>query len=523
MTSLGYNYQYYLFYIVSSLLRCHIFKLVTRVYQKFFQPQPIIKSKPRVEQKPETNLADLSTPKCEVIPRKEHNISRKAISENALKVLYRLNKQGYQAYLVGGCVRDLLLGKTPKDFDITTNATPEQVQKTFRNCRLVGRRFRLAHIMFGKEIIEVATFRGEHAIDNDQLTDNQSVKLDANTSRRSQSGMLLRDNVYGNIEQDAVRRDFTINSLYYSVKDFSIRDYCHGMTDLKNGVIRLIGDPETRYREDPVRMLRAVRFAAKLNMEIETKTAAPIKALSLLLKNIPGARLFDESIKLLQSGHGYLTYQLLRKYHLFGLLFPTIDHLLSREHKKNKNNNSYLEQIIEQALKNTDYRITNHRRVNPAYLLAVMLWYPLIEHTQKLILESGLTYHDAFDLAMNDILNEQCSAISIPKRLTITMCDIWRLQLRFNKRSLKRVNAIFEHPKFRAAYDLLELRASIEKGELLELAKWWDEYQHTDHEQRLTMIKQLSHKNNKFPAKNHHKNQPRSKSNRISTTIKKSQ
>ena len=244
------------------------------------------------------------------ISRNEHNISRKNISENALKVLYRLNKQGYEAYLVGGCIRDLLLGKKPKDFDIATNATPEQIQKVFRNCRLIGRRFRLAHIMFGKEIIEVATFRGDH--------DGQSEQT--NISKRSQSGMLLRDNVYGTIEQDAIRRDFTMNALYYNVKDFTIRDYCGGLNDLKNGIIRLIGDPQTRYREDPVRMLRTIRFAAKLNMKIDQATADPIKTLAPLLKNIPSARLFDESLKLLQSGHGYNTYILLKQYQLLSLI-----------------------------------------------------------------------------------------------------------------------------------------------------------------------------------------------------------
>lgn len=390
---------------------------------------------------------------------------------------------------MGGCVRDLILGKTPKDFDITTNATPEQVQKTFRNCRLVGRRFRLAHIMFGKEIIEVATFRGEHS-DATNSTDHK--KLDFNSSKRSQSGMLLRDNVYGTIEQDAMRRDFTINSLYYSVKDFTIRDYCNGLADLKNGVIRLIGDPHTRYREDPVRMLRAIRFAAKLNMTIESNTAAPITYLAHLLKNIPAARLFDESLKLLQSGHGYQTYLLLRQYHLFAPLFPVIDRLFTKQPTSNSIYLSNLEKIIEQVLKNTDYRIANHQRVNPAFLFAVMLWYPLTEYTQKFILESGLTYHDAFDLAMNDLINEQCSAIAIPKKLSTTIFDIWRLQLRFNKRSMKRVIALFEHPKFRAGFDLLELRASIEKGDLLELTKWWDDYQHASNDNRIIMINQLN-------------------------------
>lgn len=413
------------------------------------------------------------------ISRNEHNISRKNISENALKVLYRLNKQGYEAYLVGGCIRDLLLGKKPKDFDIATNATPEQIQKVFRNCRLIGRRFRLAHIMFGKEIIEVATFRGDH--------DGQSEQT--NISKRSQSGMLLRDNVYGTIEQDAIRRDFTMNALYYNVKDFTIRDYCGGLNDLKNGIIRLIGDPQTRYREDPVRMLRTIRFAAKLNMKIDQATADPIKTLAPLLNNIPSARLFDESLKLLQSGHGYNTYILLKQYQLFEQLFPVIERLFVQ------NNNGNLEKIIANVLKNTDYRIENKQRVNPAFLYAAFFWYPIIEQTQINSIESGLQYYDSFSMAINDVLSEQCRIIAIPKRLTNVMSDIWRLQLRIRKREGKRAFAILEHPKFRAAYDLLEMRSSIEKGELLDLAKWWDEFQHVSTERKISMVKQLGKSN----------------------------
>ena len=413
------------------------------------------------------------------ISRNEHNISRKNISENALKVLYRLNKQGYEAYLVGGCIRDLLLGKKPKDFDIATNATPEQIQKVFRNCRLIGRRFRLAHIMFGKEIIEVATFRGDH--------DGQSEQT--NISKRSQSGMLLRDNVYGTIEQDAIRRDFTMNALYYNVKDFTIRDYCGGLNDLKNGIIRLIGDPQTRYREDPVRMLRTIRFAAKLNMKIDSATAEPIKRLASLLNNIPSARLFDESLKLFQSGYGYDTYILLKQYHLFEQLFPVVERLFIQNHNGN------MEKMIAQVLKNTDYRIANEQRINPAFLYAAFFWYPIMEQTQLNCIESGLQYHDSFSMAISDVLSEQCRIIAIPRRLTAIMSDMWRLQLRMKKREGKRAFVILEHQKFRAAYDLLEMRASIEKGELLDLAKWWDEFQHVSTEKKIAMIRQLGKTN----------------------------
>ncbi|MFV4845298.1 polynucleotide adenylyltransferase PcnB [Edwardsiella tarda] len=411
-----------------------------------------------------------------VIPRDQHTISRQQISENALKVLYRLNKSGFDAYLVGGGVRDLLLGKRPKDFDVTTNATPEQVRKLFRNCRLVGRRFRLAHVMFGPEIIEVATFRGHH----------EHADEGKNISQQGKNGMLLRDNVYGNIEEDAQRRDFTINSLYYSVADFTVRDYTGGLNDLRAGLIRLIGDPETRYREDPVRMLRAVRFAAKLRMDISPETAAPIARLAPLLRDIPAARLFEEALKLLQAGYGYETYLKLREYQLFQPLFPVICRHFT------PNGDSPLENILAQVLKNTDHRLQNDMRVNPAFLFAAMLWYPLIELAQKITQEGGLTYHDAFALAMNDILDEQCRSLAIPKRITALIRDIWTLQLRLSRRQGKRAHKLLEQPKFRAAYDLLALRAEAERSaELQRLAEWWGSFQLASVSQQKAMVNTL--------------------------------
>ncbi|HDL8055855.1 TPA: polynucleotide adenylyltransferase PcnB [Yersinia enterocolitica] len=414
-----------------------------------------------------------------IIPRDQHNISRRDISDNALKVLYRLNKSGYEAYLVGGGVRDLLLGKKPKDFDITTSATPEQVRKLFRNCRLVGRRFRLAHVMFGPEIIEVATFRGHHE-------QQQTEDSDKNSSQQAQNGMLLRDNIFGTIEDDAQRRDFTINSLYYGISDFALRDYTGGLRDLKEGIIRLIGSPETRYREDPVRMLRAVRFAAKLDMTISPETAEPIPRLASLLHEIPPARLFEESLKLLQSGYGYKTYLKLCEYQLFQPLFPLIARNFTEHH------DSAMERILVQVLKNTDHRLHNDKRVNPAFLFAAMLWYPLIEHAQKLTQESGLAYYDAFALAMNDVLDEECRSLAIPKRITSLVRDIWLLQLRLSRRQGKRAHKLMEHPKFRAAYDLLLLRAEVENNhELQRLAQWWGEFQDATPLQQKNMLNTL--------------------------------
>ncbi|WP_313621435.1 polynucleotide adenylyltransferase PcnB, partial [Pantoea septica] len=414
-----------------------------------------------------------------IIPRESHNISRKDISENALKVLYRLNKAGYESYLVGGGVRDLLLGKKPKDFDITTNATPEQMRKLFRNCRLVGRRFRLAHVMFGPEVIEVATFRGHHQAEED-------VEEDRNQSQRAQSGMLLRDNIFGSIEDDAQRRDLTINSLYYNVADFTVRDYVGGLQDLQQGIIRLIGDPETRYREDPVRMLRVVRFAAKLDMTIAAETAEPIPRLATLLRDIPPARLFEEALKLLQAGYGYSTYIKLREFQLFQPLFPTITRNFTED------GDSYMERMVAQVLKNTDNRIHNDMRVNPAFLFAAMFWYPQLEAAQRIAQESGLTYFDAFAMAMNDTLDEACRALAIPKRITTLIRDIWQLQLRMSRRHGKRAWKLMEHPKFRAAYDLLALRAEVENNpELIRLSHWWGEFQAAAPTQQKTMLNTL--------------------------------
>ncbi|MCT6591255.1 polynucleotide adenylyltransferase PcnB [Pantoea dispersa] len=412
-----------------------------------------------------------------VIPRESHNISRKDISENALKVLYRLNKAGYEAYLVGGGVRDLLLGKKPKDFDVTTNATPEQMRKLFRNCRLVGRRFRLAHVMFGPEVIEVATFRGHHQ--------EESVD-DRNGSQRGQNGMLLRDNIFGNIEDDAQRRDLTINSLYYSVADFTVRDYVGGLQDLQEGIIRMIGDPETRYREDPVRMLRVVRFAAKLDMSIAAETAEPIPRLATLLNDIPPARLFEESLKLLQAGYGYRTYLMMREYQLFQPLFPTLARNFTEQ------GDSPMERMLAQVLKNTDTRLHNDMRVNPAFLFAAMFWYPQLESAEQIAQESGLTYFDAFALSMNETLDEACRALAIPKRITTLIRDIWQLQLRMSRRHGKRAWKLMEHPKFRAAYDLLALRAEVENNaELLRLSQWWGEFQSAVPTQQKTMLNTL--------------------------------
>jgi poly(A) polymerase len=397
------------------------------------------------------------------------------MSENALKVLYRLHNSGYQAYLVGGCVRDVLLGKEPKDFDVTTDATPEQIKGLFRNCRLIGRRFRLAHIVFGREIIEVATFRGHHE-NNDEG--------DSKDSKQSDDGQLMRDNVFGSIEEDAQRRDFTINAMYYNIADYSISDFAGGMEAIKNKEITLIGDPETRYREDPVRMLRAVRFAAKLDMHISEESAEPIKRMAPLMANIPPARLFEEILKLLLSGQGLATYKLLSEFHLFEPLFPQLAPLLLQP--GNREN-----QFVERVLTNTDNRINTGQRVTPAFIFAAFMWYPLEERCQQLMVEGGLNHFDAFNLALNDVMHRQIQRIMIPKRFSTPIREIWQLQNRLPKRYGRRAYQMLEHPKFRAAYDFLLLRGQIEGGDLLELADWWTVFQEADEDKRKTMLEVL--------------------------------
>lgn len=413
----------------------------------------------------------------QVYTRDQHNVSRKNISKSALKVLYRLNQSGYQAYVVGGAVRDLLRGKSPKDFDVTTNATPEQIKALFKNCRLIGRRFRLAHIVFGREIIEVATFRGHH----DEKGQDKQV------SAQSKNGRLLRDNVYGTtIDEDAERRDFTINAMYYDISDYSIRDYAGGVKDLKKGVLRLIGDPETRYSEDPVRMLRAIRFAAKLGMQIEEKTATAIPRLAHLLKEIPPARIYDESSKLFQSGYAIDTFLQMRSYNLFAPIFPYVSKFIDAE------SNSQTEQFIFQALNSTDKRILNGKRINPAFIFATMLWYPTLAKATELKAEHKMSDYDAFSAAADLTIREQVRTIAIPRRFTAIIRDIWLMQFRLSRRTGKRAFRLLEQVKFRAAFDFLEMRAVVEDGQLKELADWWAVFQKKDNETRHFMVQSLS-------------------------------
>ena len=401
-----------------------------------------------------TNPTELNNPAPGVIPRSDHNISRANISSAALKVLYRLKDSGFQAYLVGGSVRDLLLGGHPKDFDVATDATPEQVQDLFSNSRLIGRRFRLAHVRYGREIIEVATFRAPaNGEDDDHVV-------------AEGSGRVLRDNVWGTFEDDVWRRDFTANALYYDIRDFSVRDLVGGVADIRARRLRLLGDPVQRYREDPVRMLRAARFAAKLNFELDPGTSAPIPQLAGLLENIPPARLFDEFGKMFQAGYALATWRQLQRFGLLPQLFPWTARWLAAAPDARR------AEFIEAALANTDKRVMQDMPVTPMFMFAVLLWGPVRERADELMANEKMSEPQALIAAANDIAIAQNGRIAVPKRFSFPMREIMQLQPRFGRRQPKRTQSLLEHRRFRAAYDLLLLRVIL--GEVdQETADFW--------------------------------------------------
>lgn len=410
-----------------------------------------------------------------VLSRPEHPVSRSNISANALKVMYRLRKAGYRACLVGGGVRDLMLGREPKDFDVATDAHPDEVRTLFRNCRLIGRRFRLAHVHFGPEIIEVATFRGLHDSESD---DEQPQSL------LDERGRIVRDNVYGTIEQDALRRDFTINALYYDINNFSVIDYVGGIEDLRAGVIRIIGDPETRLREDPVRMLRAVRFATKLGLRLHPDTEAPIRELGHLLRDMPAARLFDEVLKLFLAGHGVQTFEGLRHYGLFGELFPLTEDVLAREQA------GFPHVFLIRALENTDQRVAEGKPVTPAFLIAALLWEPLREQLQR-FQDAGEPELMAMQLAADEVLRMQADRTALPRRFSTPAREIWSLQRRLLRRTGSRPHKLLEHPRFRAGYDFLLLRGAAGE-DVVELGEWWTQFQESDDSDREKLMSDSS-------------------------------
>ena len=449
-----------------------------------------------------------------IIPRSEHSISRSAISPNALKVLYRLKDAGYQGFLVGGAVRDLLLGIRPKDFDVATNALPEDVRRLFRNCRLIGRRVRLAHVHFGSEIIEVATFRAAAAPEREDVEEmdpdaendgavgegvepgtvsggssagsavsgnGPGAAYDSTHRAFDQTGRILRDNIYGTIPRKmcggVISRP---TALYYNIDDFSIWDFVDGVSDVRARRLKLIGDPETRYREDPVRMLRAVRFAAKLDFSIEPVTEAPINELAYLLDGVPPARLFDECLKLFLSGFGAKSYRLLQQYGLFEHLFPMSAAAFALPPY------AYAQEMLERGLINTDERIAADKAVTPTFLFAVLLWSAVLRELNER--QAG----PAPDLALlmqacDTVLRAQQSRVAIPRRFAVPMRELLMLQPRFNRRSGAKSLSLLQHPRFRAAYDFLLLRAQVGAADP-ELAKWWTDIQVLPQEERVALV-----------------------------------
>jgi poly(A) polymerase len=454
-----------------------------------------------------------------IIPRSDHTISRSGISPNALRVLYRLREGGFQAFLVGGCVRDLLLGIEPKDFDVATDALPEEVRKLFRNCRLIGRRFRLAHVYFGRDIIEVATFRAATApspgqevlpdadadpdADEESQTDREDAEVteptdaavfgDSDTERLfDKTGRIIYDNVYGTVDEDVWRRDFTANALYYNIADFSLWDYVGGAEDIAARRLKLIGDPDTRYREDPVRMLRAARFEAKLGFDLDPATAEPLARLRGRLADVPPARLFDETLKLFLNGCGVRSLEVLRRRGLLAALLPTVDAYLE------SNRGASAEALLVRGLANTDMRVSDGKAVTPSFLFALLLYGPiarLIEAAPPERWHDVATILDACDRAVRDAQKH----VLIPRRFSLGLREMFALQPRLEHPRGRRALRVLEHPRFRAAYDLLILRAQAGLAPQ-ERADWWKRLQEVSPAEREQMLTGLEGQSAPRPA-----------------------
>jgi poly(A) polymerase len=392
----------------------------------------------------------------------EHKINRELVSRSTLRVCETLQKAGFRAYLVGGAVRDLLLGVAPKDFDVATDATPEQVKSHFRRAIIIGRRFRLVHVMFGSETIEVSTFRA---------LDNPERQTDAH-------GRVLADNVFGEQYEDAARRDFTINALYYDPTHQTVLDYHDGVRDVRRKKLRVIGVPEARYREDPVRMLRAVRFAAKLGFEIDPATREPIRALADLIENVPAARLFDEMLKLLTSGHSVACITRLRVEGLHHGLLPLLDVILEQPAG---------ERFVMLALSRTDERVRAGKHIAPGFLFATLLWHEVLKRWNERT-TGGEHRIPSLDAAIDDVLDAQTEKLAIQRRYTSDMREIWMLQPRFERRHGQAPAKLLEHLRLRAAYDFLLLRCAAEEAPA-ELGDWWTRFMHADDATRNEMMR----------------------------------
>jgi poly(A) polymerase len=399
-----------------------------------------------------------------IIPREKNPIRKSDISQNAVRVLRVLNDAGYEAYLVGGGIRDLILGRHPKDFDVTTNATPEQVKRLFRNCRIIGRRFKIVHVVFAEEIIEVATFRGRGGDEDEERG-----------KRAERNGMLVRDNLYGTLEEDADRRDFTINSVYWSAKDGSLRDFHNGLRDMREGRVDIIGDPDTRYHEDPVRMLRAVRFAAKLGMTITERTDEPIYALSHLLDEIAPARLFEEVLKLFVYGHAVRSLEELRKHHLFKELFPAVDSLLDSAEGEN------YQKFLNEVCSSTDRRIQGGKPVTATFMYASLMWPSFISEFNRLrkaardSSKGGKSPAQCAEDAMNTVIGEQCRHTAIPRVITTEIRELWTLEFELLRMDREKAPKIITMRRFRSALDFMLYRGRLDER-LMKVYNWWNDF-----------------------------------------------
>ncbi len=399
--------------------------------------------------------------KPKVLSAKEHGIDPKLVSNNAIRVTQTLQENGFKAFIVGGAVRDLLLGVKPKDFDVATNATPEQVKRLFRRAFIIGRRFQIVHVMFGQDLIEVTTFRG-------------AAKNDA---PKDEHGRVLRDNTFGEQHEDAVRRDFTINAMYYDPASETVLDYHGGIADIRKKTLRIIGVPELRYREDPVRMLRVVRFAAKLQFSIDADTRKPIPVMAPLIDNVPSARVFDEMLKLLMSGHAMACLQQLRKEGLHHGLMPLLDVVLEQPMG---------ERFVTLALANTDERVKQGKTVSPGFLFASLLWHQVLEKWEAYKAAGELSI-PALHLAADDVLNTQTDALALQRKIGSDMRDIWAMQPRFEKRIGKSPYKMLENSRLRAGYDFLLLRCA--SGEIdAEIGEWWTAFIQGDEEERVRLL-----------------------------------
>ena len=427
------------------------------------------------------------------VPKSEHGIDPSLVDERAVKVVATLADAGFEAYIVGGAVRDLLVGLRPKDFDVATNATPEQVKGLFRRAFIIGRRFRIVHVVFGRgrqerglsEVIEVSTFRAQvDAAAAEQVSGNEKTSrsdLAGKSHVVDAEGRVLRDNVWGPQIDDAARRDFTINAMYYDPLREIVVDYHGGIKDVKKKLLRMIGDPTTRYREDPVRIIRVVRFAAKLGFEIEAKTRAPIKAMAALLDNVPASRTFDEMIKLLQTGHALASIEELRKQGLHRGVFPVLDVVLDEAHRHDGR-----EKFVQLALADTDRRVSEGKPVAPSFMLACMLWHDVLDRWSKLKAQ-GEPPFPALQQAVDAVFDARIGDISGRGKLAADMREIWLMQPRFERRQGNTVATLIEQPRFRAGFDFLRLRGDA--GEIdAELANWWEDYSLADDAGRQALL-----------------------------------